>query len=354
MHGFVDRRILKTSSSPPDTLGMTWGTVERGTADHVQAVSAILEQIDSLAASQDERWAEKRRTPRRKFPTDCEVLHVAQGNQGPCLTFGHTRDISVGGLGFVSSKHFVRGQALFVVIGLPDGKSRELTGTVAYCRRIEDGWYLSGLQFCRIEEPLLSRQAYEQARARLNERASQTSQPETEAKTDASASTTSRHEKALNMLAALGKQPLRSPEVVAKVVAMSMWPNHMVRRATIPVLMQITNRDGIAVLIRLLEDSNASVQAEAAEALAQLRVSEAIQPLRVLLQHSDDEVALRAAAALGRLGDTSGVRVIGRVLHTDSHLSRRAAYTLGIVVGKKFRANAEGVAEAREYLKQHR
>jgi len=133
-----------------------------------------------------------------------------------------------------------------------------------------------------------------------------------------------------------------------------MWPNHMVRRATIPVLMQVISKDGIAALIRLLEDSNASVQAEAAEALAQLRVTEAIQPLRVLLQHRDEEVALRAAAALGRLGDKSGIRVIGRILHTDSHLSRRAAYTLGIVVGKKFRANAEGVAEACEYLKQHR
>jgi len=331
---------------------MTWGTAEQATADHVQAVSAILEQIDLLAASQDERWAEKRGTPRRRFSTDCAVLHVPQGSQDPRLTFGHTRDISVGGLGFLAREHFVRGQALFAVIGLPDGKNKELTGRVAYCRRIEDGWYLTGLQFCRIEEPLLTRQAYDQARAKRNECAS--SQVSAEAKADASAPTTSRREQALKMLAALGKQPLRSPEVVAKVVAMSMWPNHMVRRATIPVLMQIISRDGTAALIRLLEDSNASVQAEAAEALAQLRVTDAIQPLRGLLQHRDDEVALRAAAALGRLGDTSGVRVIGRVLHTDSHLARRAAYTLGMVVGRKFRANAEGVTEAREYLKQHR
>jgi len=331
---------------------MTWGTVERGTADHVQAVSAILEQIDLLAASQDERWAEKRDTPRRKFSTVCGLLYVVAGDQAAHLAFGHTRDISVGGLGFLAREHFVRGQPLFVMIGLPDGKNKELTGKAAYCRRVEDGWYLTGLQFCRIEEPLLTRQAYEKARAKRNECAS--SQASAEAKADTSGPTTSRREQALKMLAALGKQPLRSPEVVAKVVAMSMWPNHMVRRATIPVLMQVISKDGIAALIRLLEDSNASVQAEAAEALAQLRVTEAIQPLRVLLQHRDEEVALRAAAALGRLGDKSGIRVIGRILHTDSHLSRRAAYTLGIVVGKKFRANAEGVAEACEYLKQHR
>ncbi len=331
---------------------MTWGTVERGTADHVQAVLAILEQIDSLAASPDERWTEKRRTLRRKFSTDCGLLYVVAGDEAARLAFGHTRDISVGGLGFVSSEHLIRGQPLLVAIGLPDGKNKELTGKVAYCRRIEDGWYLTGLRFCRIEQALLTHQAYEEALAKRNECAS--SQESAETTADASFPTTSRHEQALKMLAALGKQPLRSPEVAAKVVSMSMWRNHMVRRATIPVLMQVIGKDGIAALIRLLEDSNASVQAEAAEALAQLHVTEAIQPLRVLLQHRDDEVALRAAAALGRLGDTSGVRVIGRVLHTDSHLSRRAAYTLGIVVGKKFRANAEGVAEAREYLKQHR
>jgi len=333
---------------------MTWGMMDRGTADHVQAVSAILEQIDSLAASQESRWTEKRRALRRKFPTDCEVLHVAQGEKAARLIFGHTRDISIGGLGFVASEHLVRGQPLLVVIRLPDGKRKELTGTVAYCRRIEDGWYLTGVQFCRIEEPLLTRQAYEEARTKLTECASHTSKPTDELKTDASAPMISRHEQALKTLAALGKQPLRSPEVVAKVVAMSMWPNHTVRRATIPVLMQIISEDGIAALIRLLEDNNASIQAEAAEALAQLRVTEAIQPLRALPQHRDDEVALRAAAALGRLGDKSGVRVVARVLHTDSHLSRRAAYTLGIIVGEKFRANAEGVAEAREYLKQHR
>jgi hypothetical protein len=277
---------------------------------------------------------------------------VASGDEAARLTFGRTRDISVGGLGFVSSEHFVRGQPLLVAIDLPDGRSKKLTGRVSFCRRVEDGWYLTGLHFCHVAEPLLTHQAYEQARATRNERAS--SQESAEGKADGSCPTTSRHEQALKTLAALGKQPLQSPEVVAKVVSMSMWPNHMVRRATIPVLMQVISKDGVAALIRLLEDSNATVQAEAAEALAQLRVTEAIQPLRTLLQHRDEEVALRAAAALGRLGDTSGVRVIGRILHTDSHLTRRAAYTLGIVVGRKFRANAAGVAEAREYLKRHR
>ena len=80
---------------------------------------------------------------------------------------------------------------------------------------------------------------------------------------------------------------------------------------------------------------------------------QAIEPLRDMLRQGDDDLAIRAAEALARMRDWSGKRIILRLLIQEGPASRRAARALGLLVGRDFRACAEGVVAAREYVKQH-
>ena len=163
----------------------------------------------------------------------------------------------------------------------------------------------------------------------------------------------SKREQAFCLLAAAAALRTHTRETIAKVVMLTLSPDHEVRRATVPVLMQISGQDGVISLIRLLEDVNPAVQGEAAEALGRLQAKPAVGPLRTLLHHNDDEVALRAAEALGRMQDSSGLRRVVRILRQDTPMSRRAAHTLGIIVGREFRPNTSGVAAARRHVKTH-
>ena len=103
----------------------------------------------------------------------------------------------------------------------------------------------------------------------------------------------------------------------------------------------------------MLRDSNPVIQGEAAEALGLLGLSQALEPLQDLLHHQDDEVAARAAMALARMGSWTGKRVLMRLIIREGPASRLAAKALGMLVGRDFHPNAEGVLQARQYLRQH-
>ncbi len=76
----------------------------------------------------------------------------------------------------------------------------------------------------------------------------------------------------------------------------------------------------------------------------------ALEPLRGLLSDSVTRIALRAAGAMGKLGDNSGLRLVARILQSDCPETRLAAHTLGEITGHRFAANREGVESARRYL----
>lgn len=161
----------------------------------------------------------------------------------------------------------------------------------------------------------------------------------------------SKREQALAVLAAAGASSSMSKNTVNKVILLAGSPDQAVRHATIPVLMNIPRRDAVQVLVRLLGDVNASIQVDAVDALGQLKATEAIEPLQELLRHEEPEVAIRAAETLGKMDDRSGLGVLARYVRSDTSLNRRAARALGIMLGERFRPNADGVAAARQYLK---
>ncbi len=162
------------------------------------------------------------------------------------------------------------------------------------------------------------------------------------------------HAAALRMLEGAARYGVTSKETITKVIHFAHAPDHILRRAAIPALARLAGRDGHLPLVSLLGDPNATIQGEAAEALALTENKDAIEPIKALLEHKNPEVALRAAIALGRLKDQSGLAVAIRLLRRDNPQTQFAAFALGIIVGQRFRRSAEGVAAARQYIKQYK
>jgi len=310
-----------------------------------ESIRALLREIDAQGQASD--WVEKRNNDRRKFRTNCEARFIAPDGEKVVSVSCKTRDLSPGGLGFISPIHFLRRTPMLIRLTLKQGQSKDVTGRVAYSRTVKGKWYLTGVEFSQIQDPRL---AHGQAATAATPAAPLES-------TDASerASTpTSATQDALKMLTAAQSVRAFSKEKIGKIIRAARMPNHEVRRAAIPVLVQIGGPDVVLPLIQLLEDNNATVQAEAAAALGQMQSPDAVEPLKRMLKHDGDEVALAAAEALTRRKDDSGRRVAVRILRGDTKLNRRAALVLGMIVGQNFRPNSEGVAAARAYAKKNR
>jgi len=65
-------------------------------------VRELLDELDALAAAQDSAWAEKRDSARRSFRTACRVAYRSPDMTRVLRTDGTTRDLSKGGLCFIS------------------------------------------------------------------------------------------------------------------------------------------------------------------------------------------------------------------------------------------------------------
>lgn len=323
--------------------------------DGKENIREILREIDLLAEVQGGRWAEKRAKGRRKYQTAIEALYPSPDGTSTLTISGTTRDISLGGLGFVSPEHFMRKTPLRITIALAPDKIRHLAGRVVYSRRVGEGWYLTGVRFGPVDDSAFTPKAPATATAPGSAAASPPTERGEGAKRETGRASTGSREQALAVLAAAGAARNMSKDLIIRVVTMSMSSDHVVRRAAIPVLMQIPGQDGVlAIIERLNNDPNPTVQAEAAAALGALQATQAIDDLRRCLRHANLELRLRAAEALGRMGNKSGLGVVARILREDGPLSRRAARALGMIVGQPFRANAGGVAAARNYIKTHR
>ena len=317
-------------------------------------IRELLRDIDSRSATRQDRWAEKRNVDRRKLQTSCRIHHLSHDGTTVVTTVGATRDISLGGMGFIAGEHFVRGKPVLVTITVSDDNTKHLAGKVVYSRCIREGWYLTGVKFGPVDDAKLTASISQKAADDAPPPGGPTNEPAREAKTSSMEALRGARERALSVLAAASAARTMSKQTIAKVVMMSISSDHVVRRATIPVLMQITGPEGVMALTDRLNDANATIQGEAAEALGQLRATQAIGDLRKLLRHNNKEVALRAAEALGRMDDKSGLRVAARQVHGDDPLDRRAARVLGTILGQSFRATNEGVAAARRFLKANR
>ena len=320
------------------------------TLDINQEIKDLLCEIDSASQTQRDRWAEKRNNDRRVFQTQCLVHYPAPDATSILVLRAASRDFSTSGMGYVSNTHFHRRTPILLAVRLQDGKIKYLTGVVVYCRCVREGWYLTGVNFGPVSDerlrPELCTASFEEDEdgslgAKGRGGASQSEPPNTPTKRD----------RALAVLASAGTARVMTKRMITKVVALTASRDKVVRRATIPVLMQMPRQDGVLAIIQMLHDANAAVACDAIEAIGKLNAKEAVAPLKDLLKHKDDEVALRAAETLGSFDDRTGLPLAVRILKSDAPLNRRAARSVGVILGQVFRPTTEGVAAARRYLK---
>ena len=118
-------------------------------------IRELLEEIDLQAEKQQGKWADKRDNRRRLVQAFCQIRHLSPDGTSVLTTPGTTRDLSIGGLSFVSEKHFLRRSPLVVMVTVSGGRARQLTGSVVYSRRVEDKWYLTGMCFGSVDDALL-------------------------------------------------------------------------------------------------------------------------------------------------------------------------------------------------------
>lgn len=312
------------------------------------AIAALLQELDAAGAGKDAGWTNKRAEQRRRIALPCTVRYVGPDGTTVLAAPAKSRDISLRGLAFVAQAHFRRGVPILVVMPLPGGQVKHLTGSVVHSRPVKDGWCLTGVKMAPLGDQRL---LVEDVVAVTNPESS-TPKPQTPTQAEP-ASPASAREQALRLLNESSSSGWRlSQAKIAKVFDLCLSPDHVVRRATIPVLMQIGGQQSAEYLIRFLQDSNTDVQAEATDALGQMRAKEALEPLAELLKGRTEDLALRAAEALGRLGDQRGLRIAAEIVRRDTPANRRAARALGIIVGQEFRPNSDGVTAARRYLKE--
>lgn len=307
-----------------------------------QTVLGIIAQLDESASETYSEWSNKRRSERRRVRGRCLVFFVGGARASLVKREGRLRDISTGGLGFVSQEHFRRRTPVLIALLLAENKTKHLSGHVVYSRAVRDGWYLSGVEFGPTEDERLTPAAVqatpiEEGSAPVAEE----SGPQKSAR-----------EQAMELLRQASSGWALSAEKVEKIIGLAQATDHVVRRAAIPVLMQLGDIGATDALRKLLQDANVDIQAEAADALGQLNVPEAREELAELLQSKHETLVLSAAQALGRMGDQRGLRMVAQVVNSESPLNRRAARALGFIVGQEFRPNSDGLAAARAYLKK--
>lgn len=314
-------------------------------------LAVILQELEEARQRDGQKWADKRAHERKNLSLACVVYHVFSADGTVRTTAGHTRDLSIGGAGLITRNQFRRGEPVVLVLTLPNGGTKRLTGNVAYSRAVGKVWFLTGVRFAPINDERLAQPQLERSSPSASSAAPPGAAAPTNRGGDKIEPTLSPRDQALKLLHEGSSGWRMTAEKIAKVLDYSRSADPVVRRATIPALMQIGGVKASGALRALLEDANPEIQAEATDAAGQMRLTEATEQLAELLKSKSELVALAAAEALGRLGDQRGLRLAAEYVVSDRPLNRRAARAVGVIVGQDFRPNSEGLAAARRHVK---
>lgn len=308
----------------------------------------LLEELDQRAMPVGPDPLEQRTHTRNRFRTSCDVRFFGDDGRTVESTTARTRNISRGGLGFLSRHWFRRGDSVHMTLSLPNAPKSALAGKVTFSRAVRGGWYEIGLQFepAGADHPLAPRPPAGRS-AKLGSAARKdVASEEREPPRPKSA-----RESKLNMLAIARAAARHSEDAQEAIKQLAASPDVVVRARATEALSDVGGPSGYACLIKALSDDNDEVRVNAIGALDALGCEPAADALQALLTDPSVPIRLRAASALGRSGDLSGMPIVLRCLFGDSSHARRAAMAYGAIVGQKFRPNAAGIAEARRYYK---
>jgi hypothetical protein len=249
-----------------------------------------------------------------------------------------------------------RGEVLYLQIRVK-GKAVWLRSTVAWCRQQDANCYRVGLRFtdrvdaAQIREPASVLAMDEVVQPVTSSAPPEARQPEAKGKVGQDTTVDEKRERALRTLAGIACMDRPNAEAQRIAVTLATSGDVSVRLKGVDVLTEMGTKIARHGLLVLLEDVNPEVRERAVQAVGAERVSEAAPTLRRLLGDPVERVALRAAGALGRLGDAGGLGLVEQKLETDGPEARLAAQALSDIARQRFGANREGIEAARRYLK---
>ncbi len=264
-------------------------------------------------------------------------------------------DVSRGGLCIYSAYPMYRGEVVHVQVE-KGGRHTWVRGTVAWCRQHDVNLYKTGLQFVqRISE--------REAHASVNVEGITT--PEASAPESVSDVAINRpwrpristrdqtemsREHALETLAEIADMRATTIEAEKTAVKLADSPDPEIRRKAIDALARIGTKPARMAIAGLLKDADPAIREHAVATAGTLQMAEAAYLLRQRLNDPIETVALRAAGALGQLGERTGLPLVTQALEGNGSGARLAARVFGEIVGHRFPANERGIMAARRYL----
>ncbi|UCE60012.1 MAG: HEAT repeat domain-containing protein [Phycisphaerales bacterium] len=282
---------------------------------------------------------------------------LSDATEAPGGFVAPAKDVSRGGICILNSHPMYRGETLYVRIQAQGGYVW-LHGTVAWCRQDDTNRYRVGVQFVqRVEESQVAEYREVTALTELqNSLGRSVYGTSNRAESDSAAEKTTAEvsgravKDALETLTLITAAERISAEDQATAIRFSASRSAEVRLRAIDALACIGTYAASDALIALIRDVEPEIREKAAATLGAKRAPEAVGPLRKLLEDPVPSVALRAAGALGRLQDTSGLQLVASTLESDSPETRIAVQAFGEITGHRFSTNQEGVEAARRYL----
>jgi hypothetical protein len=114
---------------------------------------------EDLNRTEQARFATMRKRERHSLLASCEVKCFAAGSTDLRSYAGHVRNISMGGVGLVTTRPLIRGEPVEVVIQPHSeaGQVLYIGGLVAFCRHVRSGMYEVGIQLLlQAKEPIFT------------------------------------------------------------------------------------------------------------------------------------------------------------------------------------------------------
>ena len=382
-HAMIGHRSYREPLSPPEAvrvlatqagkqfdvalLGIWQQTFERHWAQQAGGRRLeVLEETDELSTRHEHRPA----PPPPKITHQRPTRHACKGNgMVLCIYAGRLtnvtaapdefgallHDVSRTGLCICAAHPMYRGEIVHVQINMT-GESMWLRAAVAWCRQQDANSYRIGLRFtqrlceAQCRTPAAAMSLKEIADASKTSSTARGAGKHGKARCEAQEPVREKRECAMKALAGIASQ--RRPDAAAQrtAVTLAMTGDIKIRLKAVDVLMNVGTKLTREAIVVLLSDVNPEVRERAVIVAGNVRVTEATDTLRDLLRDPVERVALRAAGALGRLGDSTGLRLVEMMLETDGPGARLAAVALGEITGHRFGGNREGIKSARRYL----
>lgn len=285
-------------------------------------------------------------------------VSTAPDEFGACV-----HDVSRGGVCICTAHPMYRGEIVNVRVKTVSERFW-LRSMVAWCRQVDTNVYKTGLRFLdRLNEQEVHEIAEVAPMGNVTDRAPQEEPPAcsgpaagdkpsgSKPAVDVSAPIREKREDALTRLAAIAAMRKPNAESQRIAVTFAMSGDVKVRLKALDVLLRIPTQACRDALMTLLDDQNLEVRERAITAVGHAKIAEAIGPLQRLLRDRHVTIGLRAAGALGLLGDHSGLKLVEQALkrRTGPEL-RVAVMALSDITGHRFSANREGIQSARRYL----